>query len=126
MRRLAVCLFPLLILAVVPLSAAEPTASSTGHFLVRGHHTGAYGIVYPVVISPAWKLFSSIPNAYAAAKTIGSIVMSLTAIPVYLLARRVLSPLPSLLAATTCASGTDDPAPTLRNAVTPAPPSGMG
>jgi glycosyltransferase involved in cell wall biosynthesis len=73
--------------------------ASTGHFLIRGSHHGAYGVVYPVLVSPAWRLFSSVPDAYAAAKTIGSILMSLTAIPVYFLARRVLAPLPSLLAA---------------------------
>jgi glycosyltransferase involved in cell wall biosynthesis len=73
--------------------------AATGHFLIRGHSSGAYGIVYPILISPAWKLFSSVPDAYAAAKTIGAIVMSLTAIPAYVLARRVLPPRPSLLAA---------------------------
>jgi glycosyltransferase involved in cell wall biosynthesis len=72
--------------------------AATGHFLVRGHHTGAYGIVYPILISPAWKLFSSVPHAYAAAKTIGSVLMSLTAIPAYLLARRVLPARASLVA----------------------------
>ena len=62
-------------------------------------HHGAYGAVYPILIAPAWRLFGSVPDAYAAAKTIGSVLMSLTAIPVYFLARRVLTPLPSLLAA---------------------------
>ncbi|TMK60472.1 MAG: glycosyltransferase family 39 protein, partial [Actinobacteria bacterium] len=71
----------------------------SGHFLIRGEHHGAYGVLYPVVIAPAWKLFSSAPEAYAAAKAIGSLTMSLTAIPVYFLARRVLRPLPSLGAA---------------------------
>ena len=73
--------------------------AATGHFLVRGEHHGAYGFLYPLAISPAWKLFSSVPDAYAAAKVIGSIAMSLTAVPAYFLARRVLRPLPSLLAA---------------------------
>src|SRR5436190_12055827 len=73
--------------------------AATGHFLVRDVHHGAYGAVYPILIAPAWRLFASVPDAYAAAKTIGSIVMSLTAIPVYFLARRVLTPLPSLSAA---------------------------
>src|SRR5205807_8468045 len=41
----------------------------------------------------------SIPDAYAAAKAIGAVTMSLTAIPAYFLARRVLAPLPSLFAA---------------------------
>ena len=73
--------------------------AGTGHFLIRDMHHGAYGAVYPILIAPAWRLFGSVPDAYAAAKTIGSVLMSLTAIPVYFLARRVLTPLPSLLAA---------------------------
>ena len=73
--------------------------ADTGHFLIRDVHHGAYGAVYPLLIAPAWKLFGSVPDAYAAAKTIGSVLMSLTAIPVYFLARRVIAPIPSLLAA---------------------------
>ena len=73
--------------------------ASTGHFLIRDVHHGAYGAVYPLLIAPAWRLFASVPDAYAAAKTIGSVLMSLAAIPAYFLARRVLSPLWSLLAA---------------------------
>jgi glycosyltransferase involved in cell wall biosynthesis len=73
--------------------------ASTGHFLIRDVHHGAYGAVYPLLIAPAWRVFASVPDAYAAAKTIGSLLMSLTAIPVYFLARRLISPLWSLLAA---------------------------
>ena len=73
--------------------------AATGHFLVRDVHHGSYPIVYPLLISPAWRIFASVPDAYAAAKTIGSVVMSLTAIPVYFLARRVLRPLWALFAA---------------------------
>ena len=73
--------------------------ASTGHFLIRGEHHGAYGVLYPILISPAWKVFSSVPQAYAAAKALGAVTMSLTAIPAYFLARRVLAPIPSLVAA---------------------------
>ena len=73
--------------------------AQTGHFLIRDVHAGAYGVVYPLLIAPAWRVFGSVPDAYAAAKTIGSVLMSLTAIPVYFLARRVLMPIPSLFAA---------------------------
>ena len=73
--------------------------AQTGHFLIRDVHAGAYGVVYPLLIAPAWRVFSSVPDAYAAGKTIGSVLMSLTAIPVYFLARRVLMPIPSLFAA---------------------------
>jgi hypothetical protein len=73
--------------------------AQSGHFLIRDVHAGAYGVVYPLLIAPAWRVFNSVPDAYAAAKTIGSVLMSLTAIPVYFLARRVLLPIPSLFAA---------------------------
>jgi hypothetical protein len=63
-----------------------------GHFLLRDQPAGAsYGFVYPVLIAPAWRLFSSVPEAYTAAKAIDSVVMSLAAVPAYLLARRVLT-----------------------------------
>src|SRR5207244_7901458 len=61
-----------------------------GHFLVRDHATAAYGVVYPALISPAWAIFDSVPHAYAAAKAINSVVMSLAAVPAYLLGRRLL------------------------------------
>ena len=73
--------------------------ASTGHFLVRDAPTGGYGVVYPVLISPAYRLFHNLPQAYAAVKVINSIVMSLAAIPAYALARRLLTPRLSLFAA---------------------------
>ena len=62
-----------------------------GHFLVREHATAAYGIVYPLLIAPAWAIFHAVPDAYAAAKAINAFVMSLAAVPAYFLARRMLS-----------------------------------
>jgi len=73
--------------------------ASGGHFLIRGVHHGAYGFVYPALIAAAWRVFSSVPDAYSAAKAIGSVLMSLTAVPVYFLARRVVRPVPSLASA---------------------------
>jgi hypothetical protein len=70
-----------------------------GRFLLRGQSTAAYGIVYPALISPAWALFDRIPQAYAAAKAINSVAVSLAAVPAYLLARRVLSQRYALAAA---------------------------
>ena len=49
-----------------------------------------YGLVYPVLIAPAWRLFGPIPDVYTAAKAINGVLMSLAAIPAYLLARRLL------------------------------------
>jgi len=70
-----------------------------GEFLVRGVPSHGYGFVYPVLISPAWAIFTRIPDAYAAAKAINGVVMSLTAIPAYFLARRLLSQRLALVAA---------------------------
>jgi Dolichyl-phosphate-mannose-protein mannosyltransferase len=73
--------------------------AASGQFLVRGVPSHGYGFVYPVLISPAWGLFSSIGHAYTAAKAINAIVMSLAAIPAYLLARRMLPTRLALFAA---------------------------
>ena len=61
--------------------------------------TNAYGFVYPLVIAPAYALFDSLPQAYAAVKAINAVVVSLAALPAYFLARRVLPVGLSLLAA---------------------------
>jgi 4-amino-4-deoxy-L-arabinose transferase-like glycosyltransferase len=70
-----------------------------GHFLVRGVPTHGYGFVYPVLISPAYRLFHDLTEAYAGVKAINSFLMSLAAVPGYLLARRMLGSGLSLLAA---------------------------
>lgn len=64
--------------------------AETGRFLIRDQSSAAYGLVYPAIIAPAWAAFAAVPDAYAAAKGINALAMSLAAIPAYLLARRVL------------------------------------
>ena len=64
--------------------------ADSGQFLIRDHSTAAYGVIYPALIAPAWAAFQSIPDAYAAAKAINAVLMSLAAIPAYMLARRML------------------------------------
>jgi len=68
-------------------------------FSIRGVATSGYGVVYPLVIAPAYLLFDSLPQAYAAVKTINAVVVSLAAVPAYFLARRVLPVGLSLFAA---------------------------
>ncbi|HZO97714.1 MAG TPA: glycosyltransferase family 39 protein [Gaiellaceae bacterium] len=65
--------------------------AASGDFLVRGVPSHGYGFVYPVLLSPAWRAYSSVPDAYAAAKVVNSVVMSLAAVPAYFLARRLVS-----------------------------------
>jgi hypothetical protein len=73
--------------------------AESGHFLVRGEAATGYGFVYPLLIAPAYRLFHSVPDAYTAAKTINSVLMSLAALPAYFLARRVVSEPLALVAA---------------------------
>ena len=72
-------------------SEAAKSFAAHGDLFVRDHSWVALAPVYPVLVSPAWAIFTHVPDAYAAAKLINSLVMSLAAVPAYLLARRVLS-----------------------------------
>jgi len=60
---------------------------AAGHLpAVRGVTTFGYGLVYPIVVAPAW-LLTRITSAYAAAKVINAVLISLVAVPAYALAR---------------------------------------
>src|SRR5262245_33295945 len=80
-------------------SELAKSLASHGEFLVRGIPSNGYGFVYPAVIAPAFGLFASVPHAYAVAKGINAVVMSLAAVPTYFLARRLVAPAPALVAA---------------------------
>ena len=49
-----------------------------------------YSVLYPLFISPAYRLTSDGAAAFAVVKTLNAVVIALTAIPTYALARRVL------------------------------------
>jgi 4-amino-4-deoxy-L-arabinose transferase-like glycosyltransferase len=73
--------------------------AESGHFAVResaGLH--GYGPGYPMLIAPAYAIFGDLAHAYAAAKAINAVLMSLAAVPVYLIARRLVSVPLALLA----------------------------
>jgi hypothetical protein len=70
-----------------------------GGYWVRDEPFGIVSVLYPLLLAPAYLLFDLLPDAYAAARTINAIVMSLAAIPTYVIARRLLPPRLSLLAA---------------------------
>ena len=82
---------PWIMIDEIVYSELAKSFAATGHLAVRDVPTGGYGVVYPVLISPAYALFRSIPTAYSAIKGINSLLMSLAAVPAYLLARRVIS-----------------------------------
>jgi Dolichyl-phosphate-mannose-protein mannosyltransferase len=74
---------------------------AAGHLpAVREATSLGYGLVYPVLIAPAWALFADVSSTYAAARVIGAIVMALTALPAYFLARRFVSHPSALIVAT--------------------------
>ena len=79
---------PWIMVDEIVYSELAKSFAAHGHFLVRGVPSHGYGFVYPVLIAPAWRLFGRDPDAYAAAKAINGVLMSLAAIPAYLLARR--------------------------------------
>jgi Dolichyl-phosphate-mannose-protein mannosyltransferase len=83
---------------VVYSELAKGIASGEG-LSIRGAPAGlGYGLVYPALISPAY-LLDSLTAAYAAVKAINAVLISLAAVPAYLLARRVLTPGYALAAA---------------------------
>ena len=80
-------------------SELAKSLAAHGQFLIRGVPSNGYGFVYPALIAPAFGLFHSVPQAYAAAKDINAVVMSLAAVPVYFLARRLVTARLALVAA---------------------------
>ncbi|HVY48367.1 MAG TPA: glycosyltransferase family 39 protein, partial [Minicystis sp.] len=82
---------PWIMIDEIVYSELAKSFAATGHFAVREAPTSGYGDVYPILISPAYALFRSIPTVYTGIKVVNSLLMSLTAVPAYLLARRVVS-----------------------------------
>src|SRR5918999_6050737 len=66
--------------------------AATGHFAVRDVPMIPFGVVYPLLIAPAYALFEDLPRAYGAAKAVNALLISSAAVPAFFLARRVLRP----------------------------------
>ena len=73
--------------------------ADTGEPLLRDESDPGYSIVYPLLISPVYAVFDSLPEAYAGVKVVNSLLMSLAAVPAFFLARRVVRDGVALLAA---------------------------
>ena len=65
--------------------------ADAGEPLLRGEPDPGYSPVYPLLLSPLYALFESLPQAYAAVKTLNAVLMSLAALPAFFVARRVVS-----------------------------------
>jgi Dolichyl-phosphate-mannose-protein mannosyltransferase len=70
----------------------------TGHFTVRGGAAPGYGVVYPALLSAAQRIGSDQTSAYAIAQGLNAVIFSMTAVPVYFIASRVLKRRHALLA----------------------------
>jgi hypothetical protein len=67
------------------------TFAATGHFSLFGKAGLAYSPLYPIVLSPIYRLTSSMQTAYAWAKVENAVLISLAVFPIYGIARSVLS-----------------------------------
>jgi len=70
-----------------------------GEPLLRGRLDVGQSIIYPLFLSPAYRFAPDGAVAYTVVKAMNAIVMSLTAVPAYYLARRILTTSWSLVAA---------------------------
>jgi hypothetical protein len=73
--------------------------ADAGEPLLRGEPDPGYSLVYPLLLSPVYGFFQSLPEAYEWVKTLNAVFVSLAAVPAYFLARRVVGPGLSLLSA---------------------------
>jgi len=78
--------------------------AETGHAALRGE-ARPFGSLYSYLIAPAWWIDST-ASAYATIKYLNAIVMASASIPVFFLARRLVSPTAAAIAAlgTMCTS----------------------
>ncbi len=90
---------PWIMIDEIVYSELAKSVAATGHFAVRGVPTAGYGVVYPLLISPAYALFRDVPTVYTGIKVVNALLISLTAVPAFLLARRVVSPRGALVVA---------------------------
>src|SRR6266516_74229 len=75
--------------------------AASGHFRVSGEpfSVWSYGPLYPIVIAPFYRLSANASQAYALVKGFQAFLMSTSAVPAYLIARRFLDRRLALLGA---------------------------
>ena len=81
---------PFIIVDEVIWSEVARGLADAGEPLLRDQPDPGYSVVYPLLISPVYALFESLPDAYAGVKALNAVVMSLAAVPTFFLARRVV------------------------------------
>jgi hypothetical protein len=71
----------------------------TGHFTVRGGATPRYGVLYPALLAVAQRVGGDQTTAFVISQGLNALMFSLTAVPVYAIAARVVQRRYALLAA---------------------------
>jgi hypothetical protein len=66
---------------------------------IRGDVSFDWGLGYPALLAPVWAVLDDVTKAYAVAKILNALVLSLTAVPAYFLARRFVTEGHALVAA---------------------------
>jgi hypothetical protein len=66
--------------------------AATGHFAVRGEPFSilSFGPLYPIVLSPIYRLAAGAPQAYELVKAFNAVLISTAAVPAYFIARRLV------------------------------------
>ena len=65
--------------------------AATGSLLLRGVEDNGHSILYPILISPLYAVADNGVAAFDAIQVVNAVLMSLTAVPAYFLARKLLS-----------------------------------
>jgi len=73
--------------------------ATTGHFALFGKAGMSYSPLYPLILSPLYLLHLSGPDAYHWAKILNSLLMAISILPIYKIARFVLTPARAVVAA---------------------------
>lgn len=76
-----------------------------GDFLLRGERHLSHSLLYPLLISPAYSLAPNGASAHSAVQALNALMMSLTALPAWALARRVVPPRWALAVALSSVAG---------------------
>ncbi len=79
----------------------ELTYSQLAENIANGNFSlsTGYGVVYPLLLAPSWALADFGTTAFAYMQTTNAVLVSLTALPVFLWAKRMMQPKYALLAA---------------------------
>jgi len=66
---------------------------------IRDEVSFGFGLGYPALLAPIWASFDNVAHAYAVAKVLNALILSITAVPAYFLARRFVTDSSALVVA---------------------------